>query len=73
MDEASLEGLKRNVVNAIGNLYAEAKFGEGGSVVLTLIERYRHAAFAAKAWPQYLEIADAAADFHDASVVLKKD
>lgn len=72
VDEASLEALKANANNKIGAYFASAKTDDAGNVIVNIRERYNPYIISADNWPQYLEIADAAAAFNDAVLLIKK-
>ncbi len=72
VDESSLPSLNVNVANVLGMFYAHPEINEEGDLVLTVVERNKNYVVSADRWPEMLQLLDAAADFGEAAVFLRK-
>ncbi len=70
VDSESLERLNNNVASRAGAFYSSAKV-DGNRVIVARQERYPKTIMNASEWPDLLAVLDAAADFEDATIVLK--
>lgn len=71
VDETSLEALGRQTVNSVGQFIVQPSINEDGDVEIQCVQRVRVHSLAHQAWPMLRDLLDAAAEFTDASLLIK--
>lgn len=74
VDQASLTRLNRNVSNSAGSFFSQARISDDGRTLHLSVNR-RNPLYIVPVdlWPQFIELADAEADFANATVILNHD